>query len=760
VFVERPFIKSNTIEKRDYQINIAEGCLQRSTLVVLPTGLGKTIIALIVIAKVLEKKEGKILFMAPTKPLVEQHASFLKKFLKADAVIFTGEVAPKEREKLWKECDIIVSTPQVIANDLISDRISLSNVSLIIFDEAHRAVGNYAYVFVAEKFKEYGGLSLGMTASPGSDVNKIIDVYSNLNFHGVEIRSEYDPDVVNYVHDVKIKWIHVDIPKQIKIVAKLLRDVLDQQIKELQKHGLLIGRKVVSTRNLLDVQKQIQSKLKSGKTSYFHAATIQAKALKVNHAIELAETQGVSALNNYFERLTVEASTKGSSKASRSLVKEPKIKKAMELSKEMHFEHPKLARIVDVVKNQIKEKRDSRIIVFTHYRDTAELVTNELSKIKDVRPVRFVGQANRGKDKGLRQKEQVEAIQKFKEGIYNVMVATSVAEEGLDIPSTDLVVFYEPVPSEIRTIQRRGRTGRRMAGEVVILITKSSRDEAYYWSSNRKEKRMHRELEILRDELNEKLPFAKLKEREFKTSEKLIKPQEKIEKGQMQITDFSGNEEKKSIIIVDTREFNSDVVRELSRNQITIRSKQLDIGDYILSDRVGVERKRVEDFLQSLTDGRLFQQMKELKSSYIHPILIIEGEELFTRRKISPQAIYGAIASIVADFNVPIVSTKDGKETADLLMAIAKRENSKKRKIGIRGLKGAKSLQERQQFIVEGLPNVSATIAQRLLSHFGSIRGIVGANVEQLCEVKGVGKMIAEGIREVLDSGYYKGKKL
>jgi Fanconi anemia group M protein len=631
----------------------------------------------------------------------------------------------------------------VIANDLISDRISLSNVSLIIFDEAHRAVGNYAYVFVAEKFREYGGLSLGMTASPGSDVNKIIDVYNNLNFQGVEIRSEYDPDVVNYVHDVKIKWIHVNIPKQIKAVTKLLREILNQQIAELQKHGLLIGRRVVSTRNLLDVQKQIQSKLKSGNASYFHAATIQAKALKVNHAIELAETQGVSALNNYFERLTAEASTKGSSKASRSLVKEPKIKKAMELSREMHFEHPKLARIVDVVKNQIKQKKDSRIIVFTHYRDTAELVTNELSKIKDVRPVRFVGQANRGKDKGLRQKEQVEAIQKFKEGIYNVMVATSVAEEGLDIPSTDLVVFYEPVPSEIRTIQRRGRTGRRMAGEVVILITKSSRDEAYYWSSNRKEKRMHRELEILRDELNEKLPFAQLKEREFKTREKLIKPQEKIEKGQMQITDFSGNEEKKSIVIVDTREFNSDVVRELSRNQITIRSKQLDIGDYILSDRVGVERKRVDDFLQSLTDGRLFQQMKELKSSYIHPILIIEGEELFTRRKISPQAI-----------------TKDGKETADLLMAIAKRENSKKRRIGIRGLKGAKSLQERQQFIVEGLPNVSATIAQRLLSHFGSIRGIIGANVEQLCEVKGVGKMIAEGIREVLDSGYYKGKKL
>ena len=127
------------------------------------------------------------------------------------------------------------------------------------------------------------------------------------------------------------------------------------------------------------------------------------------------------------------------------------------------------------------------------------MVEAALNEYTGVKAVRFVGQASKGLDKGLRQKEQVELIKKFKEGVYNTLVATSVAEEGLDIPATDLVVFYEPIPSEIRTIQRRGRTGRRRAGKVVILITRQTRDETYHYTSRAKEKRMRSELQKLRD---------------------------------------------------------------------------------------------------------------------------------------------------------------------------------------------------------------------------------------------------------------------
>ena len=168
VFVEHPLIMKGTVEEREYQTTLSSIASKESTLIVLPTGMGKTVIALRVIAEVLSKKGGKVLFLAPTKPLVEQHACFLREHLvDKNVAVMTGEVTPEERELHWLENDVIASTPQVVANDLRSERVNLQKVKLIIFDEAHRAVGNYAYVSVATEYSQYSGLVLGMTASPG-----------------------------------------------------------------------------------------------------------------------------------------------------------------------------------------------------------------------------------------------------------------------------------------------------------------------------------------------------------------------------------------------------------------------------------------------------------------------------------------------------------------------------------------------------------------------------------------------------------------
>ena len=144
----------------------------------------------------------------------------------------------------------------------------------------------------------------------------------------------------------------------------------------------------------------------------------------------------------------------------------------MTLSNRLDEMHPKLGALKDVVAQQLARKPDSRIIVFTNYRDTAEVVKNTLNTMRDIRAEKFVGQAKRDGQKGLSQREQVQLVTEFVSGTYNVIVATSVAEEGLDIPATDMVVFYEPIPSAIRSIQREGRTGRRRAGRVVVLVTK------------------------------------------------------------------------------------------------------------------------------------------------------------------------------------------------------------------------------------------------------------------------------------------------
>ena len=505
-FVTHELLRRGAVEERAYQVNIARASLERSTLVVLPTGMGKTVIAAMVIADVLRRKGGKIVVLAPTKPLVEQHATTLRDFLVVDRIaLFTGEVtSPEERELLWRENKIIVSTPQVIRNDLRAGRISLDDVSLIVFDEAHRAVGDYAYVDVAAAYKEMPGrLVLGMTASPGSSAEKILEVCGNLGISAVEIRTEFDPDVVPYQHELTIERIPVEAPEISKEIRNLLQTVVDEQVERLKKLGFLAGKARVSRRDLLaagdEARKRLDSGTKDGRM--YGAMTAQAIAMKADHAIELAETQGLGSLRTYFEN--IEKDTK--SKADVQFLKHAKVQEAIRLARETDVEHPKLAKTAWIVREQLMAKPDSRIIVFAHYRGTADRLTQELARIPGVQPKRFVGQASRGDDVGLSQKEQVEILEKFRAGEVNVLVATSIGEEGLDIPQVDLVVFYEPVPSEIRTIQRRGRTGRSAAGRVVTLVTKDTRDEAYFYSARRKERKMHSELDRLRKELKQRI---------------------------------------------------------------------------------------------------------------------------------------------------------------------------------------------------------------------------------------------------------------
>ncbi len=506
MFVTHELLRRETVEERAYQVNIARACLERSTLVVLPTGMGKTVIAAMVIAEVLRRRGGRILFLAPTKPLVEQHAASMRKVLVVDRItLFTGEAtAPEDRELLWTENKIIVSTPQVIRNDLRAERISLDDVSLIVFDEAHRAVGDYAYVDVAAAYKEIPDrLVLGMTASPGSSAEKILEVCGNLGITAVEIRTEYDPDVVPYQHALAFERVEVNAPDVSKAIRGLLETVYEEQVGRLKKLGFLAGKPRVTLKDLLAVGDEARRRLDSGVKDgrLYGAMTAQAIAMKANHAIELAETQGLGSLRSYFEKMETEAK----SKADVQFLKHSKVQEAIKLARETDVEHPKLAKTAWVVREQFMKKPEAKIIVFAHYRDTADRVTQALERIPGVRPMRFVGQASRGQDVGLSQKEQVEILEKFKGGQVNVIVATSIGEEGLDIPQVDLVVFYEPVPSEIRTIQRRGRTGRSAAGRVVTLVTKDTRDEAYLYSARRKERKMHVELDRLRKDLKQKI---------------------------------------------------------------------------------------------------------------------------------------------------------------------------------------------------------------------------------------------------------------
>lgn len=484
---------------------MAKGCLSDNTLVILPTGLGKTVVALYVAACVLERGR-KVLMVAPTKPLTDQHGAFFEENLSDTKVgVMNGDTKPDVRAAMMKEYDLVVATPQTVANDLQNGRYDLEDFGLIIYDEAHRGTGNYAYVTVAEHCGSHI-LSMGLTASPGSDVGRIEDICRNLDFTRIDIRSEDDPDVSPYVFDTYTKTIEVSMPKDLTDIISLLRGALNHYVKELTNLGLLDPHWPPSTKHMLVVGETLQRRLARGEKTaiVFRGLTVQAICLKLLHAIGLAETQGMSALRSYLLKVEKDSKKVKASKGTKELIDLKEYKDAVHIAMNSPVEHPKISRVMSIVSRVLGGSEGSKVLVFSQYRDTVDLLVDKLSTIPDARVGKLIGQSKGG----LKQREQIEILEKFHSGEYNVVVSTSVGEEGLDVASTDAVVFYEPVPSEIRMIQRKGRTGRSNDGVVYVLVAKGTVDEVFERSSKKKEQLMRSRLESLGRSLKDR-PFTK-----------------------------------------------------------------------------------------------------------------------------------------------------------------------------------------------------------------------------------------------------------
>ncbi|HNY34837.1 MAG TPA: DEAD/DEAH box helicase [Methanothrix soehngenii] len=771
-FLEHPQLLAQTVEKRLFQLDLAAAALQSSCLIVVPTGLGKTVIALIVLLARLDK--GRVLFLAPTKPLVEQHASFLQRVLKDPGMVSmtTGESPPEKRTAIWKAARIIVSTPQVIENDLLSRRMDLQDVSLVIFDEAHRAVGNYAYVYIADRYHREcsSPLVLGITASPGSQSEKIAEICTNLHIEKIETRTEDDPDVSAFVHEREIEWVKLVVPREILEIKAALEELLKSRIDNLNLLGVSSARidPTTSKKELLGLQSALMASAKGqANRSTFLAISLLAEILKIYHAVELAETQGPVALAGYLQRLEGEALSKSGSKASRRIIQDPKFRRIAEALKDLKAEHPKPAAVRRILLEQILAKPDSLIMVFTNYRDTSSALLNFLKGDQEIRAVRFVGQSSRDHDEGLSQKKQAEILQKFRAGIFNVLIATSVGEEGIDIPATDLVLFYEPVPSEIRSIQRKGRTGRARAGRVVVLIARGTRDEAYYWISDRKEKTMNRQMRQLcgpggRAKLETAPRQSQIsEERALPASPCDIAGPAKADENKAAAEDGadSGKENECDVgagpvrVYVDPREREMAKLLEATGLEVTLHN--LEVGDYVISDRVAVERKTARDFVDSLIDPErnLFRQITDLKRTYERPVLILEGRDLYSRQ-VGAASIRGALASIAVDYSLPIIPTEDREETAAVIALLAKREGREGREPKMHGHKSARTLKEQQEYLISAIPSVGPAVARNLLRHFGSVERIMTASYEELQGVEKVGPKIAERIRELVGGGY------
>jgi Fanconi anemia group M protein len=210
-------------------------------------------------------------------------------------------------------------------------------------------------------------------------------------------------------------------------------------------------------------------------------------------------------------------------------------------------------------------------------------------------------------------------------------------------------------------------------------------------------------------------------------------------------------------IIVDHRETGNHVFAHLKGFDVALAEEQLKAGDYICSDRVCVERKTVSDFVNSLLDQRIFKQVANMLACFEKPLLIIEGapELLFSGRNVHPNAIRGVLASLAIDQRIPIIWTKDAKETASQLYWIAYREQiGIKRSVAIRCPRKMKNITQQQEFLIAGLPDINTKLSKNLLKKLKTPKRIFSANTEKLMKVEGIGQIKAKKIWNLLNKEY------
>ncbi len=492
-FVVHPFVKKETIQKRLYQELLTAEAIKQSTLVVAPTGLGKTIVAVLLIAYTYNPKKS-IILLSPTKPLIAQHKKSILKFLEIPeekVILLTGETTQEKRKDFYEGQGLVIcATPQTIQHDLEKKLLDPRNFNLVIFDEAHRAVGNYSYTFISQYFSE-DVKRLGLTASPGASKSKIQEVADNLGINHIEIRTEQDQDVADYVNDIEVDIKFLELDPLSKEISKTIDNYIQHKIELLRKLGCPIPNNY-SKKQIIAIQAGLFERVKRVKNNTgFIAISAIASVLKFLHAKELIETQGFSATETYLFKLKKESQEK-KSKALSAIINSAEFVEVLKLIEKSKTKRcAKEIALLEITSDFLKENPKSRILVFNNYRDNANHLVEVLNQTSGIKSARFVGQASKSlSDKGLSQKNQAKIISDFREGQYNVLVCTSVGEEGLDIPAVDLVIFYDAVASEIRNIQRRGRTGRFNVGKVILLLNKDTIDEKYYFVSQNKEKKM------------------------------------------------------------------------------------------------------------------------------------------------------------------------------------------------------------------------------------------------------------------------------
>ncbi|XP_013164853.1 PREDICTED: Fanconi anemia group M protein isoform X2 [Papilio xuthus] len=499
----RTWIYPTNYPVRDYQFNIIKASILKNTLVSLPTGLGKTFIAAVIMYNFYRWYPlGKIVFTAPTRPLVAQQIDACYNIIAIppkDTIEMTGHMQVNTRKAHWMTKRVFFATPQVIYNDIKSGICPGDQIRCLVIDEAHRARGNYAYCQIVSTLTDMGHKTyriLALSATPGSKVEDVITVVNNLHIAHLELRTENCIDVAPYSHSRKISTVIVQLGPELTQLRQQYVDILDGYARRLKQLNILqqnVGN--LSKGRIVMLYKEYQCKERGARHPQHNYIMKDFTILiALYHGLELLVKHGSRVFLNFFDEHPEKSWIQSDDRLTallerlrddlginplsldRSLLPDGTIP---EMPKDLCFGHPKFYKLKDIMLEHFqrakREGKDTKAIVFCEYRESVSLVHCLLLQCRPlILPQMFVGQGAAGKDGKamVSQKQQLRAMRGFRSGESNVLVATCVAEEGLDVGSVDLILCFDiSTRSPIRLVQRCGRTGRERGGQVFILVT-------------------------------------------------------------------------------------------------------------------------------------------------------------------------------------------------------------------------------------------------------------------------------------------------
>uniref|UniRef100_A0A8C0CES7 RNA helicase n=1 Tax=Balaenoptera musculus TaxID=9771 RepID=A0A8C0CES7_BALMU len=507
---------------RDYQLHIARAALFCNTLVCLPTGLGKTFIAAVVMYNFYRWfPSGKVVFMAPTKPLVTQQIEACYRVMgipQSHMAEMTGSTQAFSRKEIWGSKRVHFLTPQVMVNDLSRGACPAAEIKCLVIDEAHKALGNYAYCQVVRELVKYTNhfRILALSATPGSDIKAVQQVITNLLIGQIEIRSEDSPDILPYSHERRVEKLVVPLGEELGAIQKAYIQILEALASSLIQRNVLMRRDIPNlTKYQIILARDQFRKNPSPNIVGLQQGIIEGEfaiCISLYHGYELLQQMGMRSL--YFFLCGIMDGTKGMTRAKKELSRNEDfmklynhlecmfahtrststsgisaIKKGDE-DKKFCYSHPKLKKLEEVVvehfkswnaqKTSDKKCDETRVMIFSSFRDSVQEIAEMLLQHQPIiRVMTFVGHASGKSMKGFTQKEQLEVVKQFRSGGYNTLVSTCVGEEGLDIGEVDLIICFDAQKSPIRLVQRMGRTGRKRQGRIVVILAEGREERTY-----------------------------------------------------------------------------------------------------------------------------------------------------------------------------------------------------------------------------------------------------------------------------------------